>query len=43
MEVDVLVPGPPTVALGLVGVEIVEDDVDLALGVNHGIRTPFSG
>src|ERR687892_2471523 len=33
VEVDVLVPGQPSVALGLVGLEVVEDDVNLLIGV----------
>jgi len=35
VEVDVLVPGQPAVVLGLVGVEVVEHDVDLGLGVGR--------
>src|SRR5918994_3142495 len=34
VEVDVLVPGEPGVALGLVGREVVEDDVNLAVPVS---------
>ena len=33
MEMDVFVPGQPTVAFGLVGVEVVEDHVDFAVGM----------
>jgi hypothetical protein len=33
VEVDVLVPGQPLIALGLVGPEVVEDDVDLLAGI----------
>ena len=35
MKMDVLVPLPPGIALRLVGIEIVEDEVDLAPGM-HG-------
>ena len=40
VEVDVLVPDQPPIALGLVGLEIVEHDVDLAVGVvgNHVVH-----
>jgi hypothetical protein len=34
MEVNVLMSGEPAVALGLVGFEVVEDDVDFARGVS---------
>ena len=33
VEVDVLVAGPPAIALGLVGPQVVEDDVDLLVGI----------
>jgi len=33
VKVDGLVPGQPAIALGLVGLEVVEDDVDLLVGV----------
>src|SRR5436190_11244088 len=33
MEMDVLVPGQPTIAFGLMGIEVVEDHVDLAAGM----------
>ena len=35
MEMHILVPGQPAVAFRLVGVEIVEDDVDLAPGMGR--------
>jgi hypothetical protein len=33
MKMDVLVPGQPTVAFGLMGVEVIEDHVDFAVGM----------
>ena len=33
MEVDVLVPRQPAVVFGLVGIEIVQDHMDLAAGM----------
>ena len=33
VEVNILVPRQPAVALGLVGLEVVEDDVDLLIRV----------
>jgi hypothetical protein len=33
VEVDILVPGQPPFAFGLMGVEIVQDDMNLATGV----------
>ena len=41
MEVDVAVTGQPAIVLGLVGREVVEDDVDLEVGLGMGSETSF--
>src|SRR5215469_10775397 len=40
MEMDVLVPRQPAVVFGLVGIEIVQDHMDLAAGMfgNHAVH-----
>lgn len=38
VEADVLVPGEPEMALGLVGAQVVEDHVDPALGLSGQMR-----
>jgi hypothetical protein len=46
MKMDVLMPRQPTVAFGLMGVEVVENHVDLAarvLGLNSSRRRGPSG